>query len=436
MDITNIKKYIKNSKNIYEINIPGSKSIAVRSLLLSSLAKGESIISNLPENDDVFFTKEVIKKLGVTIKKYGINTIVDSGGIDSFNKNARLYLGSSGILARFIPVILAFVNEGEYLIETSEQLLKRSNKAVFDLLRKFGSTIEHIKKQDCYPIKLINNKNQKIIDNKIVVSGKESSQFVSAAIIFASLIKSDVYVLIKDIKINHTYILMTLDLIKLFGYDNYTIDEKNNSIYFRKSDYKSTSIIVEPDINTVCHILAIAFISKINIKIIGVNKNTIQPGILFINLLKKIGVKIYFENNNIILKNDKNVRINGDFEINMFNMAEMVPTLSCLAVFAEKPIKIYGVAHIRNHETDRIASVVEELKKIGVKVDEFDDGLKIYPSKPVFSAPINPYGDHRIVMSFAMFAAIADIQILGFNCVSKTCPTFSEILKSIGFKVY
>lgn len=436
MKIATIFKYnLKYEGTILDINVPGSKSLAIRTLILASISNGTSIISNLPENDDIFYTKQVLKKLGVILEQSNSNIIIKSRGIKNFNKKAKLYLGSSGLLARFIPIILAFVDKGEYIIETSEQLTKRPNKIIFNTLENFGLSIKYLENYECYPIQLINNKKMEQNFNKIYVSGKESSQFVSAILIFASLLNKEVEVIVKDISVKHKYILMSLDSLKLFGCNNYKINEENNSISLNKFEYKTINLTIEPDINTINHLLAIAFVAKINIKINHINSKTNQPGLLFLDVLRKLGADITYNQESITLKNKRDLIIDGGFDIDMFNMAEMVPILSCLAIFAKKPIKIYNVAHIRNHETDRISAIIQELRKINIEVDEFEDGLKIYPSNPKFLEVIDSHNDHRIAMSFAMFAVFDNIKINNYDCVSKTCPDFFKTLETIGFDI-
>lgn len=423
---------IKPKNSLTFLNIPGSKSLSIRSLLFAALANGTSTIQNILSSDDIDSTIKALEKLGVIISIDNCIAIVTSKGAENFNKKAEIYLGSSGILARFLPSILASIKNAEYILTTSKQLKNRPIKPLFDILEKFGVNIQYLEKNGHYPVRIITGNNLSYIDT-IEISGKESSQFVSSAIILASLIRRRVCIKVEDIKINHKYILMLLNSMRVFSNDNFSFDFEKNSIIIFGNYYTPTNITIEPDLNTAMYFLSIAYIANMDLTIKNINFETKQPGLDFINILKKMGANIYTENNSITVKK-KNIyeKPIGNFEIDMFTMAEMVPTLACLAVFANKPITIKNVEHIRNHETDRITTITEEFNKINVIVDEFKDGLKIYPNEPFFKLSVNPHNDHRIAMSFAIFAVKYDIVIDNYDCVSKTCPNFFELLNNVG----
>lgn len=427
------KLYKLNPKDyLVSLNIPGSKSLSIRMLLFSALASGTSVIENILFSDDIKFTMEALKKLGVTINIDGYITTITSKSIENFNKKAEIYLGSSGILARFLPSILANVKGAEYILTASEQLKNRPMEPVFDMLEKCGINIQYLEKKGQYPIRMITNNKLSDIDT-IEISGKKSSQFVSSALILASLIKKRIYIKVEDIVIDHKYILMILDSMRVFGNNDFILDFTKNIIIMLGNNYIPTNITIEPDINTAMYFLSIAFIANIDLVIKDINFETKQPGLNFINILEKMGANIHTENSDIIInKKDIYKKPIGGFEIDMFTMAEMVPTLACLAVFSDKPIVIGNVEHIRNHETDRISTIVEELSRIAIDTDEFNDGLKIYPGEPFFRLPINPHIDHRIAMSFSIFATKYDIIVDSYDCVSKTCPNFFELLDKIG----
>ena len=246
----------------------------------------------------------------------------------------------------------------------------------------------------------------------------------------APLLQNEVKIKPLDINSeNHPYIKMALQTMSDFGIDY----RDNNGIYsISPQEYKAVDFTIETDFNTADYFFTLSAITKSQIEVNNINKNTLQPGLLFLQLLEKIGAKVIYNNNSIVLNGNE---INGDLNVDMFEMAEMVMTLAAAAVFAKSPIEIHGVSHIRNHESDRISAICEELKKVGVKCEEYYDGLKIYPTMPQY-AEVDSHKDHRIAMSLAILGLAGNgIVINNPSCVSKTCPNFFEILKSMGANI-
>ncbi|MDD2840210.1 MAG: 3-phosphoshikimate 1-carboxyvinyltransferase, partial [Rickettsiales bacterium] len=335
----NINKIIKPINAI--LDIPSSKSLSVRALLLASFAEGKSIIKNVLDSDDTNNCIGALKSLGIKIEQNGKDfTIYGCGG--KIEKSAEVFVGSSGITSRFLLALLVVAishsKNVEIVIDGSEQLRKRPIKVLVDALRKIGANIEG----ESLPLKI---KSAPLNGDCIEISGKESSQYVSAIYMMSPLLQKPVKIYPVDIdEENHPYIKMAIQTMKDFGirFDNDLI---------RPQNYIGTEFIVEPDFNTANYFFSIAAATKGRVEINNLNKNTLQPGILFLNVLEKMGCKVEYKENSIAVIGDK---LKGEFEINMFEMAEMVPTLAVLAVFADNPIKINGVSHIRHHESDRI----------------------------------------------------------------------------------
>lgn len=400
------------------MNIPSSKSLSVRALLLAAFADGKSIIKNVLDSDDTNNCIGALKSLGIKIEQNERDfTIYGCGG--KIEKSTSVFVGSSGITSRFLLALLVAAisefNDIEIILDGSEQLRKRPIKTLVDVLRKIGANIEG----DSLPLKI---KSAALNADYIEVSGKESSQYVSAIYMMSPLLQKPVKVMPLDLDDeNHPYVKMAIQTMKDFGI-------VFDSDIMRPQNYKATVFNVETDFNTANYFFAIAAAAGGKVEINYLNKNTLQPGILFLNLLEKMGCKVEYKANSIAVAN--NGKLKGGFEINMFNMAEMVPTLAVLAVFADAPVKIIGVSHIRNHESDRIHSIYIELTRAGIECEEFSDGIKIYPGKPK-NVEIETYDDHRLAMSFTILGLAGDgIKIKNPKCVSKTCPEFFELIEN------
>lgn len=415
------------------INITNSKSLTIRAILLASLSKKRTIITNILSCDDTDCCIEVLKKLAIKIKKKENILIIDGcNGKFKLKHNIELFLGSSGITSRFLLALLVagiqhLDNTIEIIFDGSEQLRNRPIKELVDILNSIGANITYKNQEGFLP--LIIKPSKLKINNTINVSGKNSSQYVSAVLMMSPLLQQETIINMLDLATkNNPYVKMALQTMKSFGI-NYL--EKENQIIIKNQNYIATNFEIETDLNTASYFFTLAFLTNSRIEIENININTTQPGLLFINLLEKLGAKVIYKENSIVV--DGNDGIKGDMEIDMSLMAEMVINAAIIAVFVDLPIKIYNVKHIRFHETDRIKAICNEFTKLGIKVEEFDDGIKIYPQKNLKSnIEIETYNDHRIAMGFTILGLVGNgVIIKNPNCVEKTCPDFFNLINKI-----
>jgi 3-phosphoshikimate 1-carboxyvinyltransferase len=430
MNLNEIKK-IKIEKLKTPLNkvldIPSSKSLSVRALLLAAFSNGKSTINNVLDSDDTNNCIKALKILGIGIKQDGRNFEVDGcGGDILIKKDIEVFVGSSGITSRFLLALLVASRfEFSILLDGTPQLRKRPIKPLVDTLIKIGANIEYKEKDGYLPLLI---KSTKLDSEYIEVSGKDSSQYVSSVLMMSPLLDKTISIKAVDIDSeNHPYIKMALQTMKDFGID---YKEDNNVYTIEPQDYMATNFTIETDFNTANYFFALACATNSRIEINNLDKNTIQPGILFLDVFEKLGCYVEYKDNSIVVNGTN--KLSGGFEIDMFSMAEMTMTLAALAVFADKPIKIYNIEHIRKHESDRIHSLYIELEKCGIRCEEFSDGLLINPGR-VNNVEVDTYEDHRIVMSLAVMGIAGNgITVKNPSCVSKTCPEFFELLENIG----
>lgn len=419
-----------NRKFDTKINITNSKSLTIRALLLASIANKQSIIKNFLCCDDTNFCIAALKKLNIKIEKK-TNILIINGCNSKFNlkSNIKLFVGSSGITSRFLLALLVagiqhLAKTIEIIFDGSEQLRNRPIKELVDILTSIGANITYKNQEGFLP--LIIKPSKLKINNTINISGKNSSQYVSAVLMMSPLLQQETIINMLDLATkNNPYVKMALQTMKSFGI-NYL--EKENQIIIKNQNYLATNFEIETDLNTASYFFTLAFLTNSRIEIENININTTQPGLLFINLLKKLGAKVIYTENSIVV--DGNDGIKGDMEIDMSLMAEMVINVAIIAVFADFPITIYNVKHIRFHETDRIKAICNEFTKLGIKVEEFDDGIKVYPQKNLKSnIEIETYNDHRIAMGFTILGLAGNgIVIDNPACVDKTCPEFFNLI--------
>jgi 3-phosphoshikimate 1-carboxyvinyltransferase len=409
------------------ITIPGSKSLTNRAMIMSALAHGTSKVTGILKSDDSYWCIESLKKLGVEVNLENETAFIV--GTDRVWDTTNLYIGAAGTIARFLPGALAGSVKGTWKIEASESMSKRPIAPLIDALRELGADIKYLSKEGHYPL-IINGKD--LSGGKISLSGNISSQFISGLLIAAPYFKESVTLHINDHIVQHSYVLLTLELMKKFGaiveYDN-----KLEQIVVYPSKYIPQEINLEADVSTACYFLALAAVTNGRIRINNLSYETKQPDIKMVDVLQQMGCKVTKGSSFIEIEGVDQLK--GGFEISMREMSDQTLTLAAIAPFADGPITIRDVEHIRYHESNRISVICESLTELGIKVEEYEDGLKVYPGIPKPTL-LHTYDDHRVAMSLALIGSkVKGIQISDPGCVSKTCPQYFELLESLGLDI-
>lgn len=396
-----------------EIHVPGSKSFTNRAILIAALADGESILTSPLFCDDTFYMMNALKKLGVKIEKTdsGNLKIQGKGGIFEDPKE-NLFVGNSGTTMRFLTALLTLA-PFKTVINGDGRMQERPIKNLVKALRDLGAKIETVKKNGCPPVKI---KGGILPGGEIEISGKISSQYISALLMIAPYAKKDVVINIEDELISKPYVEMTIQVMKDFGVevenDSYKIFKIKSGQRYKKTEYK-----VEGDTSSASYFHAISSIHKIEIPIKNINPKTIQPDINFLKIVEKI---------------------NSQEEIDLNNMPDSAMTVAVMCCFKKGKSKLINIENLRLKETNRISALVTEFKKIGVNCKELQDGIEINgdPEKLHGDALIETYKDHRIAMCMSIFATkFPNIQILDPDCTKKTYPNFFEDLSSLGIEI-
>ena len=417
-----------------KVNIPGSKSISNRVLLLSSLASGTTTIKNLLFSDDTKIMISALKKLGIKIiEKHALNECVVTGSKNFFPiKDVNLYIGNAGTAMRPLTSILAF-NGGSYKLHGTSRMHERPIKDLVDSLISLGANIEYLNQKGFPPILI---KKAKINKNTVSVRGNVSSQFLTSLILSSSILSNNenFQISVEGELISKPYINITLNLMKLYNFK--IIEKKNNNFFIPpKQILKNPKFIyVEGDASSASYFLAAAAIGGQPIKIMGISLNSIQGDIAFIKILEKMGVSIN-GGDNYIEVHCKNILKSINEDLNHIPDAAM--TLAILALYADGVSKLKNIGSWRVKETDRLSAMSNELKKVGANVEEGSDYLEITPPMTIKDASIDTYDDHRMAMCFSLLSINsinkkgALIQINDPGCVSKTFPNYFDIFKKI-----
>lgn len=392
-------------KNIYgntngkavTVTVPGSKSITARAMLIAAIAEGESTLYGAQFSDDCETFLNCLSALGINSRRDGTTLKIQGGRIA---KTAELYVGSAGTAARFLPAFLAFC-DGEYSLTCSEQMKNRPIASLINSLKSVGAQFTFLDKKNSYPFIIRGTQNA---NTDIEVDIRESSQFLSALLISAVCAKKPI-----NIKVNGThgrdYIDMTLNTMRSYGVNV----EETEAGFTVEGAYNPKRYHIEPDVSAACYFYAMNRILGTDIQVNGVMPHSMQGDIKFISLIKNF----------------------DGGKVDMSAFSDQTLTLAAIAPYFSKPTEIIGVAHIRRQECDRIRAIVHNLTAMGVKCEEREDGVKIYPSQPK-PAHIETFGDHRVAMSFAVTGLRADgIIIDNAEVCSKTFKDYFGVLDSV-----
>ncbi|VFP83689.1 3-phosphoshikimate 1-carboxyvinyltransferase [Buchnera aphidicola] len=410
-----------------ELNLPGSKSISNRVLLLSALSSGQTVIKNLLYSDDVKYMLNALSQLGI---KYHLNKnkmeciIQGVSGSLYVKKKITLYLGNAGTAMR--PLLAALSLKNNQIILTGDtRMQERPISHLVESLRLGGAIIDYTNKIGYPPLYIQGG----FKGGEITVDGTISSQFLSSLLMLAPLAELDTTIIIKDILVSQPYINLTIKLMENFGItvkisDNYKYFYiKGNQKYISPKDY-----LVESDISSSTYFLAAAAIKGGHVKINNIKKNSIQGDIAFINVLERMGATIIWKGNSLICKRNNLFGITMDCN----HIPDAAMTIAMLGLFSDQLVYIKNIYNWRVKETDRLYAMTTELRKIGANVQEGKDFIVIHPVKKFLHATIDTYNDHRIAMCFSLIALSGvPVTLLNPTCVNKTFPSFFEKFHSI-----
>ena len=408
-----------------KVTVPGSKSITNRALLMAALSKGECYIKGILFSDDSRHFLKALEDLGFELDinedDKEVRVVGRSGDIPK--KEATIYVGSAGTAARFLTAMLG-LSDGEYVINASEQMKKRPMKPLFDVLKAMGSGIEFLEEENALPVRIVGCKADKKMRVSLDIS--KSTQFLSALMMLGCMCKEGLEVKITSEKKTGSYINITKNMAEEFGGK---VDFDGEVYYVHPKPYSIKEYQVEPDVSAACYFYGIAAIYGCKALVNNVHFNSTQGDIRFINVLEEMGCKVTDTEAGIeVVGPDK---LKGLKNVDMNNFSDQALTLANVAIFADSPTTISNIAHIRGQECDRLHAVASNLTKMGIKVDESEDSITIYPGEFI-SADIDTFEDHRVAMSFTMSGmGEKSLKILDPMCCRKTFENYFEIIDGL-----
>lgn len=412
------------------IHVPGSKSYTNRALIIAGLAQGTSKLTGLLRSDDSFWCLDALQKLGaeVVIEK----DVVYINGCEGQWKNdgAELFIGSAGTIARFLPGALAVSSSGSWFVDGIAQLRSRPLDPLLEALQHMGARIHYESDNRGLPLRI---DGTGLEGGHVSISGKVSSQFLSGLLICSPYARQKVDIEVLHGLVQSSYVLITTQLMEQFGV-SVEHDELCSHFHIEPKKYEAQDLILEADASTACYFLSIAALTGGTVRVQNVGYHSYQPDARFIDVLERMGCSCQKTDTYLEVTGPSSLR--GGFDVDMNPMSDQALTVAALAPFADAPICIHNVAHIRKHESDRISVMGEALRKLGIQVDEFDDGLTVHPGQ-MKGAVLDPHDDHRNAMVYALMGLkVPGITIKDPACVSKTCPTYFTELQKLGIVVH
>ena len=415
------------------IVLPGSKSISNRALLLAALASGTTTLKNLLDADDTQVMRNALRQLGLSVTDQADKVCVVEGCGGKFPvQNADLFMGNAGTAIRPLTAALA-MQGGNYRLSGVPRMHERPIRDLVDGLRQVGAQIDYELQEGYPPIKIVAAEIE--IKDVVKVRGDVSSQFLTALLMALPLVaKEPVKIEVLGELISRPYIDITLKLMARFGVKVDCPDAQSFVIPAKTADavYQNPGVLsVEGDASSASYFLALGAIGGGPVRVLGVGSESIQGDVAFADALALMGAKISSGEDWIEVAGVKNTngKLNG-ITIDCTEIPDAAMTLAVAALFAEGPTRLNNIASWRVKETDRIAAMAKELKKVGAIVEEGADYIVVQAPQSIadWKSPaegIDTYDDHRMAMCFSLAAFGPNaLQINDPNCVAKTFPTY------------
>lgn len=409
------------------INLSGSKSVSNRALLMAALAEGDTVLNNLLDADDIRHMLTALGQLGVKINLSEDRrscTVEGKAGAFASNDKLMLHLGNAGTAMRPLCSALC-ASTGEFNLDGDPRMRERPIGGLIDALIPLGANIEYTGEQG-YPPLNIHGKG--LNGGTTNIDCSLSSQFLTALLMTAPLAKNDVVINLVSELVSKPYIDITVQMMQSFGVECSHKDYKTFYVNAPQSYRSPGNYLIEGDASSASYFLAAAAIKGGSVTVNGIGKNSMQGDVLFAEALAAMGAKVEIADTYVKVERGE---LNGvDLDLNHIPDAAM--SLATTALFAKGKTTIRNIYNWRVKETDRLAAMATELRKVGASVIEGEDFIEITPPSKWQHASIETYDDHRMAMCFSLVAlGPVPVTILDPGCTAKTFPDYFDRFQSI-----
>jgi len=410
-----------------EIFLPGSKSLSNRALLIAALANGVTKITNLLVSDDINHMLNALTSLGIeyTLSDCGTEcTVIGNNGFFNVNEPVELFLGNAGTAMRPLCAALA-ASEGEFILTGEPRMKERPIGHLVNALTQLNADTEYLESQDYPPVKI---KGKCLTGSSVSIDGSISSQFLTSILMIAPLLKTDSIIKIEGELVSKPYIDITLNIMSRFG----VVVQNNDYLSFTVKGNQSYQCVekymVEGDASSASYFLAAGAIKGGEVTVHGVGKLSVQGDKHFADVLEKMGAEVSWADESITVVGKSLTAVDMD----MNHIPDAAMTIATTALFAKGTTTIRNIYNWRVKETDRLAAMATELRKVGAEVVEGEDYISITPPQSLKHAEIDTYNDHRIAMCFSLVAlSETPVTINDPKCTAKTFPDYFDKLAQV-----
>lgn len=395
------------------VEVPGSKSVANRALICAALAEGDSVITNASDSDDTGLMTNGLNLLGVLVKRDDSALRVSGTGGRLYAPKFPIPVGNAGTTFRFLLSLASLAN-GVTRFDASERMLERPVEDLLAALKHLGVHIERRSGQFLVTGGPLEG------GGEMAMQADKSSQFVSSVLMVLPYARRTTTITLVGSVSSGSYIEMTIQVMRAFGVE---VKRSGATVLTVPAGqpYRASAYRVEADASGATYFLAAAAICNGAVTVKGLTRHSQQGDAKFLDVLETMGCVVSESSDGVTVTG--NSRLQG-VEVDMNTMPDAVPTLAVTALFAESPTRITNIAHLRYKESDRLAALETELRKLGANVTVDAESLIIRPSA-LHGATLDTYGDHRLAMSFALAGVrVPGVRIENPNCVRKSFPNF------------
>lgn len=423
----------------WTVEVPGSKSMTNRALLMAALSDGEVELEGVLFSDDSRYFLASLQSLGfsVDISEADKKVTVRGEGGRIPRKEAEIYVGSAGTAARFLTAMLGF-SDGIYTVQASGQMKKRPMDALFELLEDAGAGITYLEKEGFLPVRIrgrgYRTAEQQRMEQQIEAQQlpicleldiSRSTQFLSALLLAAPMMKQGLHIHITSKKTDGSYIRITREMLKSAGVEA-AFDGRDYEIAPGAS-YHKKNYQIEPDVSAACYFYAAAAVTGGRALVRNVRRDNSQGDMKFLDVLERMGCKVTERETGIEVQGPADGKLGG-IAVNMNDFSDQALTLAAIAPYASDKVRIEGIGHIRLQECDRLHAIAAELSKRGILCAEEKSAVTVYPGRPR-AGIVETYDDHRVAMAFSLLGLrTAGIVIDHPDCCKKTFEEYFDIL--------
>ncbi len=419
-------RLIRPIKNIHAaVRVPGSKSYTQRALIAAALAKGQSFIREALISEDTEHLMNALSLLGATIRRQGCEVAVQGTHGRLTTPSEAIYLGNNGTGLRLLTGTVC-LGQGTFVLDGNTRMRQRPIQALVDALKSIGGEAVCMEGNGCPPVQV---RARGLAGGKTSLTGGLSSQYLSSLLLAAPYARKDTQIEVQGPLPSRPYVQMTLDVMARFGVE--VLAPQDRSFFVKAPQaYGSREYVVEGDASSATYFMAAVAICGGTVRISNIHPGSVQGDLRFSDVLETMGCSVTSSGKGVEITGP--LRHHGDLALDLHDVPDMVPALAVVSAFRKGKTILKNIGHLRVKESDRIAALTCELRKIGAKAEEKADEM-VVQGLATRGAEIECYSDHRIAMSFAMAGlAIEGVAIKDPDCVKKSFPDFWEKLESLG----